>query len=559
MYLNYRLIGDNDYVFDVQGTILKNRGLEGKDLLNLDKKVEISYKKLKNIDKAVECVSRHIDKKSKILIVADEDMDGYSSSAIMYQYLKMTEEELDVKWVIHEEKTHGLKGITINDEINLVIIPDSSSNEFEYHSELKDRGKDIVILDHHEVDMESEFAIVINPQLGGYPNLNLSAAGVVYKFCKALDDHYWNDYADYFLDLVALGNIADSMSMTEEETRYYVEKGLKNINNEFFRALLEKQSYSVNGKINCTSISFYISPLVNAVIRVGTLEEKTNLFKALIGHKELVKYKPRGSDEISVPFIDDMARQCVNIRNRQKRIVDKAVAEIEEIIERDRLYENKVIFVHGIQAEIDGLTGLIGNKIAPKYKKPVIILSSMNEEGNFKGSGRGYDKGELEDFREVILESGVFEMAKGHPNAFGVEIKEENFDKVNSKLNEILSKYDFEDIYKIDLSIPSDSVNDYIVKEICEMENLWGKDIDEPFVRVEKIPVEDADIQLIGKKENTISILYKGIKYMIFNTDEDKYNQIIESDKISVIGKANLNEYKGEITPQLLVELYEIN
>jgi single-stranded-DNA-specific exonuclease len=557
--LNYKLIGDNDYVFDVQGTILKNRGLEGKDLLNLDKKVEIPYIKLRNIDKAVECASKHIDECNNILIVTDEDMDGYSSSAIMYQYLKMIDEDLNVKWVIHEEKTHGLKGIEIPKDIDLVIIPDSSSNEFEYHKDLKDRGIDVVILDHHEVEEESKFAIVVNPQLGGYPNLNLSAAGVVYKFCQALDDHYWNDHADYFLDLVALGNIADSMSMAEEETRYYVEKGLKNINNDFFRSLLNKQQYSIGGKMNPISISFFISPLVNAVIRVGTIEEKTNLYKALIGHKELVKYKPRGSDEILVPFVDDMARQCVNIRNRQKRIVDKAVKEIEEIIESKKLYKNKVIFIDKIDTEIEGLTGLIGNKISPKYKKPSLILSGKNEKGFYKGSGRGYDKGELKNFREIVVNSGVFEMAKGHLSAFGIEISEDNIEEVNNRLNKELESYNFEDSYEVDFLIPAESMNDYIVSEIDEMENLWGKNIDEPFLLIEKIPVNDSDLSLIGKKENTISIYYNGIKYMIFNTDEEALTEIKSSKYINVIGKANMNVYKDEKNPQLIVELYELN
>src|SRR5690606_19781363 len=136
----------------------------------------------------------------------------------------------------------------------------------------------------------------------------LSGAGVVIKFCEALDRNLGLDYSPSFYDLVALGNIADSMLMTELETRYYVQEGLKEVNNDFFNALISKQEYSMGGKVNITGVNFYISPLINSVIRVSNLSEKIDMFKAFIGEKELVKYKPRGSDETLVPLVSDVAR-----------------------------------------------------------------------------------------------------------------------------------------------------------------------------------------------------------------------------------------------------------
>ncbi|MEH7116094.1 DHH family phosphoesterase [Neobacillus vireti] len=550
----YKLIGENDYLFDVQGTILRNRGIDNAEqYLKIDRKVENSYKKLKNIHKAVECLDKHIENNSNILIVIDPDVDGYTSGCIIYQYLKMIDAKIKIKWAVHDDKVHGLEGIEIPKGTNLVIVPDAGSNDFSKHYELYKHGIDVIILDHHDCEGESDYAIIVNPQLGGYPNLNLSGAGIVYKFCQALDDHYWNEYANYFLDLVALGNIADSMSMTELETRYYVEAGLKEVNNDFFRALIRKQNFSMKGKVNVTTVAFYISPLINSVIRVGSLKDKLDMFKSFIGEKELVKYKPRGAEETLVPLVDDMARRCTNIKAKQKRMIDNITEEINELIQENNLDQNKVIFIHGLQTLDSGLTGLICMQIAAKYKRPAIVLSNKNKSGNFRGSARGYEKGDLKDFKTITENTGLFEMAKGHLNAYGLEIKEENIEDAIKEFNKLLSNFNFEDIYDVDFIIPADSMNDYIAKEILDLADLWGKDIDEPYIMIENIPISRAEVSLKGEKQDTIGILYNDIEYMFFKQSKEIYNQIIGSRYITVVGKVNINQYKGRITYQVMV------
>jgi single-stranded-DNA-specific exonuclease len=557
--LKYKLIGDNDYLFDPKGQILENRGIEDVNyFLNLDEKVTHSYKKLKNIDKAIDCIVKHIENQSKFLIIVDPDVDGFTSAAILYQYLKMIDGDIDIKWVLHDDKTHGFTNIEIPNNVDCILVPDGGSEDFQVHEELHKKGIDIVVIDHHEVEKESEYAIVVNSQLGGYPNLNLSGAGMVYKVCKALDDVFWTDYADYFLDLVALGNIADSMSMKELETRYYVQKGLKEINNDFFRSLLRQQEFSIKGKINITTISFYIAPLINAVIRVGSLKDKLDMFKSFIGVKELVKYKPRGSDEMLIPLTDDMARRCVNIKNRQTRMRDKAVQKIEDIINKYKLNDNKVLFIYHLEDIDKGLTGLIANQIASKYKKPTIILSGDNGGGVYKGSARGYDRGELKDFKEIILKSALFNAAKGHSNAFGVEIHKYQFNAVNEKLNQLLDKYSFEDVYVVDFEIECKSLNEKLIFEICELEDVWGKDVEEPFLSIKNININDCEVELLGAKENTISIKYGDIKFMIFKTDKFEYEKIKNAKKIDVVGKANINIYNDQEYPQIIVDAYEI-
>ena len=89
--------------------------------------------------------------------------------------------------------------------MKLVIAPDSSSNDYEVHQQLKEKGIDVLVIDHHEADKISENACVINNQLCDYPTKSLSGVGMVYKFCSYLDSLLNKDYAEQFLDLVALG------------------------------------------------------------------------------------------------------------------------------------------------------------------------------------------------------------------------------------------------------------------------------------------------------------------------------------------------------------------
>ncbi|PLR99517.1 DHH family phosphoesterase [Bacillus sp. T33-2] len=553
--LKYELMGDNDYIFDPIGTIFTNRGIEDTELfLNIDKKASHDYKLLKNIDLAVESLLKHIDNKSNILIVVDPDVDGFSSATIVYQYIKLIEESTSVTWILHDDKSHGIEKITIPEGIDLIILPDSGSGDFDRHKELRTKGIDIIVLDHHEVKKESKNAIIVNPQICNYPNFNLSGAGVVIKFCEALDESLNVDYSNYFYDLVALGNIADSMSMKEMETRYYVQEGLKEINNDFFNALIKKQEYSLGGKLNITAVSFYIAPLINSVIRISNLNEKKEMFKAFLGVKELVKYKPRGGEETSVPLVDDVARRCANSRAKQNRIRDKIVGEIENYIEENELYNNKVIFVSGIAIAEKGLTGLVANVIAAKYKRPAIILSNIDDKGFGKGSGRGYDKGGIENFKDKIIQTRLFEYAEGHQGAFGVKIHQKYFDKVNAKLNEMLFDYDIDDKYNVDFDIKASSLSPDLIYTINELEDYWGKDIDEPYLVVKDIPIADAEVTLMGKKEDTIAIVFNGIKYMKFKTNQETYEEVLNAKKVSVVGKAKVNIYKDVLTPQIAID-----
>lgn len=494
------------------------------------------------------------------------DNDGFTSAAALYLYIKDLYPDREIHYFIHDGKQHGLEDIIKNDEIfdyNLVLIPDASSNDYEYHKELKERGIDVIVLDHHEAPEVSNFAIVVNNQLSKrYENKALSGAGVVYKFLKLMDKNYGINKADYYLDLIAVGIIGDMMSLLPLENRYIIKQGLSHINNPGLKSLIEKQSFSIGKEITPTAIAFYITPLINAVIRVGKQEEKELLFESFIDGEKIVKSTKRGAAADAVETIgEQVARLCTNARNRQNRAKEKAIEQLEIEILKNSLDMNKVIAVVVEDDSISStLTGLVAMQIMNKYKKPTLILRE-DDYGVLKGSGRNDNHNELKDFRAFLENSGYFEFAEGHASAFGCAITKENLDKFIDYANRELKDYNFnEGIYEVDFIFKEkDNFSDLIL-DLAKGKELWGKDIDEPIIVIEDIPVDKSKIQLMGANKDTIKItLSNGVSCLSFKNMKfiEEVTQF-EDCKITILGRANLNEWMGNITPQIFIDDYNI-
>ena len=163
---------------------------------------------LDNMRVGVEMLIRHIKNNDKIFIQIDEDCDGYTSAAVLINYLNtlfpyFTQNNIIYK--THNRKAHGINLEDIPKDVKLVIIPDAGTNQFEEHEKLAAAGIEILILDHHNPEGASANACVINNQCCNYPNKTLSGVGVVYKFCSYIDSLLGINNAPYFLDLVAVG------------------------------------------------------------------------------------------------------------------------------------------------------------------------------------------------------------------------------------------------------------------------------------------------------------------------------------------------------------------
>lgn len=558
--MKYRLIGENDFLNPIE-TILKNRGVEDTTkFLKMSKKNTLPWNKLKNIEKAVECLIKHIEKKHKIFVQVDADKDGYDSGAVLINYLNKAFDKPNIVWRLHEGKEHGVIVDTVPEDTNLVIIPDAGSNQYEEHKQLRDKGMDIIVLDHHEAEKESEDAIVVNNQLSpDYSNKTLTGVGIVYKFCQALDEKLNVNYADDYMDLVAMGNIADSADLRNLETRYYVLKGLKKINNPFLEALIKQQAFSLKGKLTITGVSFYIAPLVNATIRLGTQEEKEMMFKALLGSDEEVYYQRGKKYE---PISKHAARKAYNLKNKQNRLRDKGLAEIQERIESKGSDKNKIIIVNVSNILDKTLTGLVANKVAETYKRPALLFRVKESNGeHVGGSARGYEKGAVKDLKQFLNDTNQFVFCEGHANAHGFEIHKDKLIETNAMINELLKDHEIDDYYDVDFILTEKQLSSNFITDIYKYRDVWGNTVKEPLIAFKNLTVNRDDISFMGKKENTLKFKAKGIDFIQFFVNKEELEEKLQGEAfdIDVVGKCTVNEYEGKKTPQIQISDFKIN
>ena len=574
--MKYRLYenGTND-TSNVVMEVLKNRGVcDCNEYLNLTDKVVLPYSYLNNMDEAVDLFINHFERKSKIGVLVDEDVDGFCSASEMYLYIKRLDSDYPVKYIMHQRaKAHGLSDdIELPDDIELLIIPDAGTNDVEQCKKLNENGIDILILDHHESEKDNPFALIVNNQMSErYDNKSLCGAGVVYKFLKALDDRLWNEYADDFLDLFALGNISDVMDMRSYETRYLTDLGLKNIQNKFLKALIKAQEYSMNDIVNIHNIQWYITPVINAIIRIGSIEEKELVFRSFIEEDEFFEYKKRATKNnpaqtIQESIYDRAARFCKNSKQRQDKLRDKGLEKLSNQAKKfcKNSDETKILLVDATDVLHEGLTGVVAIKMAENFNKPVILLKRhRNERGEevYGGSARNMNNSPIVNLKDVINSTNVIK-GQGHANAFGiVDLPIDKKEEATRILNDILKDVEYDATYLVDYIFDIYEVDVNTIMQLSVFDNIICQGIEEPKIAVENIKLSRSEFEIFGKKEDTISFTYNGIKYVQFKCKEG--NQLYdflqnawddnETVTFNIVGKPSINEYNGIRTPQVII------
>lgn len=570
--MKYKLIAKPNKNYSPMQQILVNRGIDVKDIEHYLKTSDADILNPDLLDNMIEGVKRLISaikNQEKIFLIVDCDADGFTASAALVNYIyKVFPSAMDLLSIqLHEGKEHGieekwLEEIVAN-EYKLVICPDASSNDYNQHKFLKDNGIDVLVLDHHDAEEVSENAIIINNQLSDYPNKTLSGVGIVYKFCSKIDELMKIKEADTILDLVSLGMIADMMDMRNFETKHLIQKGLTRIENPFFKALVERQAYSIGETVTPIGVAFYIAPLINATIRVGTQNEKEVMFKAMLNHcaYDMIPSTKRGEKGKTEAVVVQAVRNATNVRNRQKKARDNGFEYVEQIIAANNLDKNKIIVVQ-VSEDLDkNLTGLIANQLMAKYQKPVLLVRET-DEGLLQGSARGYDKSELKDLKSFLLESGFMEYAEGHASAMGVGIYKDKVNALVDYSNTVLANYDFSACYDVDYEYMSNDFKAQDIIDIGSMKSLWGKGVDEAMVVIKGIKITSNNIILMSANKNpTIKItLQNGTSLIKFGASQAEFESLKSSGytEIDVIGTCAINEWQGMITPQILIKDYEV-
>lgn len=573
--MEYRLRAPEFPIYTPVEQVLVNRGIPYDQInhyLNTTDNDILDPRLIPNLDEGAKMLIKHISQNDKVLIQVDSDCDGYTSAALLMNYLYCLFPSFvnnNISYRVHMGKQHGIIPDTIPEDVKLVIAPDSSSNDYEAHEYLNLSGVDVLVIDHHEADHISEYACIINNQLCDYPTKSLSGVAMVWKFCCYIDMLLKTDHAQKFLDLVALGLVADMMDVRDFETRRLIDKGLQQIRNPYFRGAIDKDQFHFTNEITPIGVAFYIAPLINATTRVGTQEEKLMLFESMLDFRgyELVPSTKRGCKGQAETRVEQACRNCTNIKSRQTKIRDNSLEKIEQIIANQNLLSNKILIVQLDDLITDrNLTGLIANQLMSEYQRPVLILNKIeNEDGTitWEGSGRGYDKSRLKDFRGFLENNKYVMYAEGHANAFGIGIRDEDINAFITSTNSALDGFDFTPIYNVDFIYKSDELTPDEVIDIAGMKSLWGQGVEEAEIAVEGIKVHKDNIRILSPDKNpTLKIMLpNGINFMKFRSSEEEYNKLYSElgyVTINIVGECERNIWNNKISPQVMIKDYEI-
>ena len=503
--------------------ILYARGVDTADkirkFMNPSKANFLSPFLMKGMQEAVQMLTKARDENQVVAVFGDYDADGVCASSVMYHALR--DFGIDAHIYIPERADgYGLSIQAIDrifDECNpeLFITVDcgiSNAKEAQYIYEL---GCDMIVTDHHELPEILPDCVIVNPKLDDdYPYDNLCGAGVAFKLACALI----GEKAHKYLDFVALATVADSVPLLGEN-RDIVTEGLKIFNNALrpcFAPLIGK----VYDKITAQTLAFNVAPRVNAAGRMG---DAYSAFRLFTTEKETEVY------DLSVKL-------CLYNAERQK-CCDELYLSAKEKLLKKGAYGNVIMLSD--ESWNAGFIGIVAARLAEEYGRPTLLF--VHHGDMLKGSARSIESVNiftaLKNCNQYIEEFG------GHAQAAGINLKIENFDKLESALNkEITKNYTPEDfIPKIFVCEEiTGKIPEKFAKELAEMEP-YGVGHKKPLFSISvgacsSRPLKDGSPHLSIKTDFVDLTYFSGVKHA----------KILESDvEKKIVFEITVSHYRG--------------
>lgn len=415
--------------------VLINRGIETVEEVRsfLDCSLERLHDpfSLPDMETAVARIIRAIESDEKIMVFGDYDADGVTGTALLVTVLRRL--GVRVIYYLPERLTEGYglnkSGIdrARSQGVRLLITVDCGVTDFAEIEYLRQLDIDVIITDHHEIEPEGLPAarMIINPRRSGHRYLftELAGVGLAYKLAQALYSNLkrGNLGRDEYLDLVALGTVADVVPLTGEN-RILVKHGLSALmrtRNFGLQALIEE--VKLGGKqITSSHLGYILGPRINASGRLGSAE---NAIKLLL---------------TSSPAEAEMLAATLDQENRERQKLEGRVLREALALAEEQVSEEKArILVLGREDWHSGVAGIVASRLVDRFYRPALILATG--EGLCRGSGRSirnfHLRRALEECRELLEDFG------GHEYACGFTVERGNLSAFRGKINEVASSW----------------------------------------------------------------------------------------------------------------------
>ncbi len=546
-------------VLPLTAKLLSNRGLDSaekvKAFLRKDDLPLHDPYLLKDMDKAVARIRQAIDRKERVCIYGDYDVDGVTSTMMLFSYL--TERGVQCEYFIPDRISEGY-GLSLPvikrmvGCVDMIITVDTGITAIEEARYAKEQHIDMVITDHHSCrEILPDAVAVVNPHREdcSYPFKNLAGVGVVFKLLCAVDGDT-QGICDRYADIVAIGTIADVMPIVDENRRIATMglKKLETVRSPGILALMRHSGMIKHGqqvkKITSSTVGYVLAPRINAAGRIASASRAVELLAT--------------EDELKADRIAEELCETNKLRQMmEQEIYEQALEQIRKSCSDD------CFFVLGSDGWHQGVIGVVASKIAEKYSLPCILFSFDGEIA--KGSGRSIKGFSLMDALascgDLLTEYG------GHELAAGLSIRRDKIDEFRSRINAYASQY----LTKTDASLPLEieckvDFSDITMKGIEEMQTLepFGLQNPQPVLMMKRVAISDL-VPLSGGKHYKFKLRPGNKKYgsgeeisaIWFSVPADM--KLSEGNICDAVFTADINEYMGQRFPQVTIKALRLS
>ena len=484
-------------------------------------------------DEAIEMIIEAIESGKRIRIFGDYDVDGITSTVVLYSYLKKTGVSVDYFVPSRHDEGYGLNFESIESmglDFDLLVTVDCGITSITEVSNLKERGKEVIITDHHKPHQKLPDTSIINPQLhNGYKNL--AGVGTVLSLVANLDGVLNIGIDNDIFAFAAIGTIADVMPITSHNRNLVIRgfQAFESLKNAGLLELIKVCGLDENN-ISLYDIAFRLAPKINAAGRLQHAQLALKLF--LEGEIE----------NASVLFELNSERQRM-----EQEILQLAVETVDE--------SQDVIIAHGNDWN-DGVIGIVASRLAEKFGKSSVVL---NISGDIvKGSARSYANVDI--FKALSSVSQHFIKFGGHKQAAGLSLKLENLGEFKSDLEKYfkseVSESDKQSFIEYISEITPSDVTLQAAESISELEP-FGNGNPKPLFLLKDVYCDSKSY--IGKDKNHLSMKLskqsRSFDALMFNFKQE----MMEREAYDILVNMEINEFKGIRSLKLFIKDFRLS
>ena len=531
--------------------LLLNRGIDAADFTAFLSKTKKSIKNpmdMLDMEKAADRIVSALESKEKTVIYGDYDVDGITSTALLYDFL--SSRGADVEYYIPDRKDegYGINIMAVNKLIRngakLLITVDCGITAIGEVEFAKLQGMDVIITDHHtckERIPESAVAVV-NPKRPDdeYGFDGLAGVGVAFKLMLAVVMKLGLNTGEYFnkyVDIAAVGTIADVVPLVDEN-RVIVSKGLELLQDTGRPGL--KRLFEVAGvsdkKVSASTVAFSLAPRLNAAGRLGTAVTSVELLLT-------------DDDTKAKEIASELDRENRERQETEQKIFEEAL----EMTAKDTGFSKRKVIVLAKEGWHNGVIGIVASRLVERFYKPAVLISL--EDGRGKGSGRsisGFNLFEaLSECDELLTTFG------GHAVAAGLSINEEQIDEFRDRINKyadkVLGDDDMIPVVKLDCMLNGKNLNIPTAKLIAKLEP-YGMGNERPVFGIKNARVVSVATVGAENKHLRLELEKDGVTVGCIGFGMGGYERLIEPGcEIHAAFRLDINTFRDTETLQLML------